>query len=95
MVWVSRVSSFFVGAFTLRNITAWSLELLMNTPERHLSNIGKLFTNAGSEQLEKMVFEGSRATWPKIERIRNATQISRTFDDCLQRMSERFVYVKG
>jgi len=63
-------------------------------PERHLSNIGKLFTNAGSEQFEKMVFEGSRATWPKIERIRNTTQISRTFDDCLQRMSERFVYVK-
>ena len=41
-----------------------------------------------------MVFEGRRATWPKIERIRNTTQISRSFDDCLKQMSERYRYVK-
>ena len=39
-------------------------------------------------------WEGRRATWPKIERIRNTTQISRTFDDCLRSMSERYRYVK-
>lgn len=63
-------------------------------PERHLTNIGNIFTNPDPEQFEKMIFEGRQATWPKIERIRNTTQISRTFDDCLRRMSERFVYVK-
>ena len=41
-----------------------------------------------------MIMEGRRATWPKIERIRNTTQISRTFDDCLKRMSERYRYVQ-
>ncbi len=63
-------------------------------PEQHLNNISKLFTNLDSEQFEKMVFEGRRATWPLIERIRNTTQISRTLDNCLQRMSERYRYVK-
>jgi len=63
-------------------------------PERHLNNIGKLFSNFDSKQFETMIFEGRRATWPQIERIRNTTQISRTFDTCLKRMSERFRYVK-
>jgi len=63
-------------------------------PDRNLSNIGKMFSNPGPDEYEKMLFEGRRATWPNIERIRNTTQISRTFDDCLQRMSNRFRYVK-
>ena len=63
-------------------------------PERHLSNISKVFSNLDSGQFEKMVFEGRRATWPLIERIRNTTHISRTLDDCLWRMSERYRYVK-
>jgi predicted acylesterase/phospholipase RssA len=63
-------------------------------PERHLMNLGKMFTNFGQEQMEQMMLEGRRATWPKIERIRNTTQISRTFDNCLRRMSEQYRYVK-
>jgi TAG lipase/steryl ester hydrolase/phospholipase A2/LPA acyltransferase len=63
-------------------------------PERHLLNLGKMFTNFGQEQMEQMMLEGRRATWPKIERIRNTTQISRTFDSCLRRMSEQYRYVK-
>jgi hypothetical protein len=63
-------------------------------PERHLMNLGKMFTNFGQEQMEQMMLEGRRATWPKIERIRNTTQISRTFDSCLRRMSEQYRYVK-
>lgn len=63
-------------------------------PERHLSNITKIFSNPDTEQFEKMILAGRRATWPQIERIRNTTQISRTLDHCLQRMSERFVYVE-
>ena len=63
-------------------------------PDRHLHNIGRIFSNPDPEQFEKLIQEGRRATWPKIERIRNTTQISRTFDTCLQRMSERFRYVR-
>ncbi len=63
-------------------------------PEKHLMNIGKMFTNFGPEEVKKMITEGRRATWPKIERIRNTTQISRTFDNCLRQMSEQYRYVK-
>ncbi len=63
-------------------------------PERHLMNVSKIFTNLNRDQVSSMMFEGRRATWPKIERIRNTTQISRTFDDCLKRMSENYRYVK-
>lgn len=63
-------------------------------PERRLMNLGKTFSNFGPVEIEKILWEGRRATWPKIERIRNTTQISRTFDNCLQCMSERYRYVK-
>jgi predicted acylesterase/phospholipase RssA len=63
-------------------------------PEKHLMNIGRIFANFGPEEVKKMIMEGRRATWPKIERIRNTTQISRTFDDCLRQMSEQYRYVK-
>jgi predicted acylesterase/phospholipase RssA len=63
-------------------------------PERHLANLGRTFSNFGQKEIEKILWEGRRATWPKIERIRNTTQISRTFDDCLRCMSERYRYVK-
>ena len=63
-------------------------------PERHLINMSKIFTNLDPDQAAKMMHEGRRATWPKIERIRNTTQISRTFDECLKRMSESYRYVK-
>ena len=63
-------------------------------PEKHLMNIGKMFHNFDTEDMNKMIAAGRRATWPKIERIRNTTQISRTFDDCLKRMSERYRYVR-
>jgi len=63
-------------------------------PERHLHNISRIFSNPDPKQFEKLIQEGRKATWPKIERIRNTTQISRVFDACLQRMSERFRYVR-
>jgi len=63
-------------------------------PERSLMGLTRLFTNFESSQLDNMIIEGRRATWPKVERIRNTTQISRTLDDCLACMSERYRYVK-
>ena len=63
-------------------------------PDNNLMKLSRMFTNFGPRQVEKMMLEGRRATWPKIERIRNTTQISRTFDDCLRRLSEQYEYVK-
>ena len=63
-------------------------------PSRRLMSLGKTFSNFGTAEIERILWEGRRATWPKIERIRNTTQISRTFDRCLQCMGERYRYVK-
>jgi predicted acylesterase/phospholipase RssA len=63
-------------------------------PARSLFSLLRMFNNLGPEEMEAMMMEGRRATWPKIERIRNTTKISRTFDDCLRRMSEQYRYVK-
>jgi hypothetical protein len=62
-------------------------------PERNLSNLRRMFNNLDQEEMDNLIMEGRRATWPKIERIRNTTKISRTFDNCLRRMSERYQYV--
>jgi predicted acylesterase/phospholipase RssA len=63
-------------------------------PERNLLNIYRIFNNVDPGKMEALIMEGRRATWPKIERIRNTTQISRTFDDCLRRLNEQYRYVK-
>ena len=63
-------------------------------PEKSVFSLGRVFHDVGPKQMEAMITAGRRSTWPKIERIRNTTQISRTFDLCLQRMSERYRYVK-
>ena len=63
-------------------------------PERNLLSLARMFNNLGPKQMELLMLEGRRATWPKVERIRNTTQISRTFDECLKRMGERYRYVE-
>ena len=63
-------------------------------PARPEFNLGKVFTNATKEDARKLIEAGRRATWPKIERIRNTTQISRTFSACLDRLAARYKYVK-
>ena len=63
-------------------------------PEKSVFSLHRVFHDVGPKQLEAMIMAGRRASWPKIERIRNTTQISRTFDACLQRMSQRFAYVR-
>lgn len=57
-------------------------------------DLSKIFSNASAEDARRLIEAGRRATWPKIARISNTTQISRTFDECLQRLAERYHYVK-
>ena len=80
------------GSYLVPRMPAGRYDIAVRT-ERGLwlANQPLLF---GPDEVKKMVFEGRRATWPKIERIRNTTQISRSFDDCLKQMSERYRYVK-
>jgi len=63
-------------------------------PARPEFNLSKVFTNATEADARQLIEAGRRATWPKIERIRNTTQISRTFSACLDRLAARYKYVK-
>ncbi|MES0873222.1 DUF3336 domain-containing protein [Sinimarinibacterium thermocellulolyticum] len=56
-----------------------------STPRRVL----RTFTNPTPEDIQRYVRSGERATWPKLERIRNQTRISRTFEDCLRLLKAR------
>ena len=33
-------------------------------PERHLANLGRTFSNFGQREIDKILWEGRRATWP-------------------------------
>lgn len=60
-----------------------------HTPKQLLNT----FSNPSSADIQNYIREGERASWPRIERIRNQTLISRAFEDCLallkQRVTER------
>lgn len=62
-------------------------------PEHQLRRVGSILKNLTPKQAQAMMLEGRRSTWPKIERIRNTTQISRVFDARLKKMSETYRYV--
>lgn len=52
-------------------------------PQRGLSEVLNTFSNPSGEDLQRYIREGERTTWPKLERIRLQTRISRAFEDCL------------
>jgi len=58
-------------------------------PQQSARQLAKLFSNPTHEDMVRFIGEGERSTWPRIERIRNQTLISRTFDDCLGLIKER------
>jgi len=47
----------------------------------------RMFANPDMELLNKFVLEGQRATWPKIEIIRNQTAIGRTLQQALNHLT--------
>jgi predicted acylesterase/phospholipase RssA len=63
-------------------------------PVRGEFSMSKVFSNMKTDDAKLLIEAGRRATWPRIERIRNTTQISRTFTDCLNRLAKRYQYVK-
>jgi predicted acylesterase/phospholipase RssA len=49
----------------------------------------RMFSNLDSRELARFIREGERATWPRVERIKNQTLISRAFEDCLRVLKDR------
>ncbi len=49
----------------------------------------RMFSNLDARELAQYIHEGDRATWPKLDRIRNQTAISRAFEDCTLILKER------
>ncbi|MFZ5697423.1 MAG: DUF3336 domain-containing protein [Pseudomonadota bacterium] len=55
-------------------------------PPRRPSNVLRIFRNPSTDDVREFVETGERATWPKMDMIRNTTRISRTFHDCLEKL---------
>ncbi len=55
-------------------------------PEHQSANILRTLADPSPEHVADFIADGERATWPSIERIRNATRISCTLDVCLARL---------
>ncbi len=55
-------------------------------PEVSLWRYANVTANPSMESVKRFMLEGERATWPRIEMIRNQTLISQTLNDCVERI---------
>lgn len=55
-------------------------------PPRRPRNVLRIFSNPSVEDVREFIETGERATWPKVDLIRNTTRISRTFHDCVEKL---------
>lgn len=58
-------------------------------PRHSPGQLLRMFSNLDARELARYIVEGERATWPRIERIRNQSAISRAFENCLMILKER------
>jgi TAG lipase/steryl ester hydrolase/phospholipase A2/LPA acyltransferase len=58
-------------------------------PRRRLLDPGKLLSILSEDEVRFLIAEGEAATWPRVEMIRNCTQVSRTLDAILDRLEAR------
>lgn len=58
-------------------------------PEHTPKQLMRMLSNPSSEDIRSYIRSGEQATWPKLERIRLQTRISRSFEDCLQWLKDR------
>jgi predicted acylesterase/phospholipase RssA len=52
-------------------------------PRQSPAQLMRMFSNPSVEDIGRFIREGERATWPKLERIRMQTRISRALEDCV------------
>lgn len=64
-------------------------------PRQSPRQLMKMFSNPSEDEIQRFIRDGERATWPKIERIRNQTRISRCFENCLMLLKQRPVAWSG
>ncbi len=57
-------------------------------PSQRIFSPAMLLSALSREEAQSLVHEGERATWPKLELIRNCTKVSRTIHDALLRLAE-------
>jgi len=55
-------------------------------PEVSLWRYANVTANPTMESIKRFMLEGERATWPRIEMIRNQTLISQTLDQCVEKL---------
>ncbi len=58
-------------------------------PTQPPSRLLKMISNPTPQDIDTFIIAGQRATWPKLERIRNSSLISRTLDTCLLQLKAR------
>ena len=58
-------------------------------PSRKLLNPAKALAVRSDEEIEQLIIDGERATWPMIEKIRIQTKISRTLRSILDSLDRR------
>ena len=74
----------------LDNVTRQKYSGDVNIFPRHTpKQLLNMFANLTDDEIQRFIRDGDRATWPKIDRIRNQTRISRTFDDCIAMLKQR------
>ncbi len=61
-------------------------------PRQRFWNPTKLLAILSEEDTQTLISEGEASTWPKIERLRNCTRISRTLDRALERLEDRSLH---
>ncbi|MFT4045189.1 MAG: DUF3336 domain-containing protein [Solimonas sp.] len=57
-------------------------------PEVSLWRYANVTANPSMESIKRFMLEGERATWPRIEMIRNQTLISQTLDQCVRTLEQ-------
>ena len=58
-------------------------------PSQTPKKLVRMFSSPTEDDMRHFIRSGERRTWPQIERIRNSSVISRTFEACLQRLKDR------
>ncbi|HUP92802.1 MAG TPA: DUF3336 domain-containing protein [Solimonas sp.] len=58
-------------------------------PEVSLWRYANVTSNPSMESIKRFMLEGERATWSRIEMIRNQTLISQTLDACLEKLEHK------
>lgn len=58
-------------------------------PEVSLWRYANVTSNPSMEAIKRFMLEGERATWPRIEMIRNQTQISQALNACVRQLREQ------